>query len=104
MYPPGALDSSNIEATKLLPLEHVYVISIEDFERLVVGASSPEFDLPSFLVECVKADREPETAVYFFEQHLHTQKVPRRYSELVTRAVDGVTSRIEQAYRVGKPD
>lgn len=99
MYPPETLAYPTAEAARLLPLDHIYVLSIEDFERLMAGASAPGFNLPSFLDECVEADRKAETAVHFFDQHLDGQKVPRRNSELVTNALQDATARLGRAVK-----
>ncbi len=96
MYPPGTLTYPSEESAQLLPLEHIYVLSIEDFERLMAGAS--QFDLSSFLRECVEADRMPETSVHFFEQHLDKRRVPRRFSKLVTTALEDASSRVARAF------
>lgn len=98
MYPPGTLEYPSPEAARFLPLDHIYVLSIEDFERLIAGTSDTKFDLPVFLDECVQADQIDETSVHFFEQHLDRKKVPRQYSELVNRALDDALSRIEKVF------
>ncbi len=96
MYPPGTLTYPNSESGQFLPLDHIYVLSIDDFERLMAGAL--EFDLPSFLRECVEADRRSETSVHFFEQHLNRRKVPWQFSKLVATAIDDVSSRLARAF------
>lgn len=96
MYLPGTLTYPNSESGQLLPLDHIYVLSVDDFERLMAGAL--EFDLPLFLRECVEADRRPETSVHFFEQHLNKRKVPRQFSKLVATAIDDASSRLTRAF------
>jgi hypothetical protein len=100
MYPPETLAYPSPEAARLLPLEHIYVLSIEDFERLVVAASAGALDLALFLSKCVEADRKPETSVLLFEQHLDRERVPRQYSELVTSALDEAIERLECSFKV----
>lgn len=97
MYPVGTLDYPNPECGQFLPLDHIYVLSIEDFERLMAGAL--EFDLSVFLSECVEADNKPETSVHFFEQHLDRRKIPKRFSKLVASALDDAASRLERAFK-----
>jgi len=96
MYPPGTLSPSNTEVGQRLPLEHIYVLSIQDFERLVAGTCNGDIELPSFLATCVQNDDNAGTSVHFFEQHLEAQNVPRQFSDLVNNALDQVASRIEQ--------
>lgn len=98
MYPPGTLDRPNPEFTRFLPLSNIYVLSIEDFERLVAGASTTGFALPSILDDCVEADQKAETSVHFFEQHLNRLKVPRGYSQLVENALNDATLRLGRAF------
>jgi hypothetical protein len=103
MYPPGALDYPNPESGKFLPLTNIYVLSIEDFERLISGVSTKECTLSSFLDGCVEADQQAETSVHFFEQHLDRRKMPRKYSELVTNALDETTIRLSKALGSASP-
>jgi hypothetical protein len=99
MYPPGSLDPPNPEALRFLPREHIFVLSVEAFERLVAAASNASFDLPSFLETCVQADQKPESAVFFFEQHLDRERIPRQFSELVTNTLQKASSRVEQVLK-----
>lgn len=98
MYPSDTLEYPNPESQQFLPLSNIYILSIEDFERLISGAKSPGFDLPSFLDDCVEADQKAETSVHFFEQHLDRKKVPREHSALVTNALDDITVRLGRAF------
>ena len=97
MYPEGKLDYPSVEASIYLPLERVYFISIDDFERLMAAARSAEFEVPSFLEKCVELDSDPATAKYFFEQHLNALRVPMRRSPLLSEAIDCSYERIKQA-------
>lgn len=97
MYPSDTLIYPNPEAEKLLPLEHIYFISVDDFERLIAGASN--LDIPSFLRECVEADNNAETSVHFFEQHLDKRKVPRQFSKLVSIAIDDANNRLTSTFK-----
>ena len=101
MYQPGTLDYPNPQSGQFLPLTNIYVLSIEDFERLISGVSTMEWTLPSFLDACVEADQQAETSVHFFEQHLDRLKIPRKYSELVSNALDETAIRLRKAFDVG---
>jgi hypothetical protein len=96
MYPPGTLRYPSSESEQFLPLEHIYILSVDDFERLMAGASG--FNLSSFLRECVEADRKAETSVHFFEQHLDMRRVPRKFSKLVSTTIDDASSRLARAF------
>lgn len=98
MYPPDTLTPIDPRATHFLPLENIYVLSIEDFERLAAGTANLQIDLPRFLDDCVEADKAAETSVFYFEQHLHRCKVPRQYSELVTQTLGNMAGRLERAF------
>ncbi|TXT21546.1 MAG: hypothetical protein FD134_2673 [Gallionellaceae bacterium] len=97
MYPPDTFNNHTSELTQFLPLSNIYVLSIEDFERLISGVSSTEFSMPSFLDNSVEADKNADSAVHFFEQHLDRLKVPRKYSELVENALSDITTRLGRA-------
>ncbi len=97
MYPSGTLEPPNPESSRFLPLDRIYVLSIEDFERLMSGASTMNVSLPSFLEECVEADQKAETSVHFFEQHLDRKGVPRQFSGLVVGALHDVKARLTES-------
>ena len=97
MYPEGTLEYPNAEAERLLPLDHIYVLAINDFERLVNAAANEQVDLPTFLDSCVNDDSKPETALNLFEQHLDRQRAPRQFSQVVETAVSDGLSRLERA-------
>ncbi len=97
MYPNSTLDYPSAEAERLLPLGRVYVLSIEDFERLMCAGAKGQIDLPAFLAACVKDDEKPETRLMLFEQHLQRRNVLMRFSEPVEKAIDVSSSRLEKA-------
>ena len=97
MYPEGTLDYPNAEAESLLPRNHIYVLSIDDFERLTRAASSGQIELPGFLASCVRDDEGPETALHLFEQHLNRRKVPLLFSDTVEKAIEAGLQRVQRA-------
>jgi hypothetical protein len=97
MYPEGTLAYPNSDAERLLPLGRVYVLSIEDFERLSSAAAQGQLDLPAFLAACVEDDNAPPTARLLFEQHLNHHNVLIQFSAPVERAIDACSSRLETA-------
>lgn len=78
----------NAEAERLLPLKRIYVLAIDDFERLTNAAASGQNDLPAFLASCVHDDAGPQTARQLFEQYLNKRSVPTLFSHTVESAVD----------------
>ncbi len=94
MYPDGAIQYPNEEMHHQLPLNHVYFLSIEDFERLAVGISSQQKDLSEFLNECVTLDNDPRTSYYYFEQHLNRASFNKECSDLITQKLDEITNKL----------
>ena len=101
MYPEGTLDYPNVEAERLLPRKHIYVLAIDDFERLTNAVAGGQIELPAFLASCVRDDEEPETARYLFEQHLNRREVPLRFSRTVEEAIDSSVLRLKKALSEG---
>ena len=97
IYPDGTLDYPNVEAERLLPHNHIYVLSIDDFERLTNAAASEQIELPAFLASCVRDDEERQSARHLFEQHLNRRDVPMQFSDTVEKAIHASCSRIERA-------
>jgi hypothetical protein len=97
MYPDGKLAYPNAESAQFLPLERVYILSVEEFERLMSAVRQREVYLPKVLADCVEADAQPTSAKYFFEQHLTAQKIRLGRSDLVNRALDRSEERVATA-------
>lgn len=97
MYPPETLIPPDTMAAIHLPVDHIYVLSIEDFERFAASAAQGEIDVPAFLADCVANDSESASSVFYFEQHLDRARTPRRVSELVHQAVGDSVRRLEKA-------
>ena len=97
IYPSGTLDYPNAEAERLLPLGRVYVLTIEDFERLTSAAAGGQIDVPAFLASCVEDDDAPQKMLMLFEQHLHRRGVLMQFSDPIERAIDASNARLEKA-------
>ena len=95
MCPEGTIDYPNSDAERILPKDHIYVLSIDDFERLTSAAENGQIEVPEFLFSCVADDSAAETEVLQFEQHLDRKEVSRRYSQVVEEAVDQSLSRLK---------
>lgn len=97
IYPEGTLAYPDAEAERFLPLENIYVLTIEEFERVVAAARMGTIELPTLLQDCVAADQNPETASYYFEQHLEARRLPRACSEVIERAIEEAEERLRVA-------
>lgn len=97
MYPEGTLDYPNEEAERLLPRKHIYVLAIDDFERLTNAAADRQIELPAFLASCVRDDEAPETARLLFEQHLNKRGVPVQFSHTIEEAIGASVLRLRKA-------
>ena len=97
MYPEGTLVYPNSDAERFLPLNRIYLLTIDDFERLTNRAADGQIDLPAFLGSCVADDSTPEKALHLFEQHLEKREVPVRFSQVVETAVKASLARLETA-------
>jgi hypothetical protein len=54
-----------------IPFEHMYFISIDDFDLLTGGIASGEIELPKILEYAVKSDASWETKKFTFGQHIY---------------------------------
>ena len=95
MYRDGTLNYLN--GAKFLPRKHIYVLDIEDFERLTSAVARREINLPTFLASCVHDDENPHARSLLFEQHLDKQQIPMQFSNLVEKAVAASYRRLEDS-------
>jgi hypothetical protein len=97
MYPAGTLDYPSPAEERYLPLQHVYVVSVDDFERLMAAARTPGFDIPEFLERCVEADSTLSTSKFLFEMHLDVFRVPHECSPVLSEALNRAQERLVNA-------
>lgn len=84
LYPNAHLECANLEALDYLPLEHVFITFIEDFERLMGSIDACEVSLQEVLEGAVLANRDPLTSRLFLSDHLNG-KVARWRQSLLLR-------------------
>ena len=70
LYPPGKLDYPDDEARQNLPLENVFSMSIQEFERLSSAVTRGDFQLPDLLQDAVQKNRDPGTSAILFDQFM----------------------------------
>ena len=92
------LDAPSGFSNQRLALERVYIVAIEDFERLILAEQNNEINLPDFLSQCGLHDSEPESAKLLMDQHLTAAKVAYRCSALITDELDRALGRAENLF------
>ena len=98
IYPEGTLSAFTQTSITRLPLANIYVISVDDYERLMVAANKKELVLSEFLQSCRDDDSIPANKKFFMEQHLTHYDVSFGFSDLVVNAMDESINRIKQAF------
>ncbi|RYH42353.1 MAG: hypothetical protein EON54_17830 [Alcaligenaceae bacterium] len=100
LLPAGHLNFDDPAVEERMPLENVFIVSIDDFESLQASAAKGRLDLPSFLRQAAGKNRNPFTASLFLEQHLrsaisgNTLPAPRALRE----AAEASFARIEKDF------
>lgn len=83
IFPPEAdLGFSEYRQCRLTKSD-VYVISIGDFERMIVAEQQGMINVPEFIASCISADSHPATAKMLMEQHLTAHGIPMLVSQEV---------------------
>lgn len=70
LYPAGRFDYADEASRQLLPLAHVFTMSILEFERLSVAVANGVVSLPNLLREAVERNTDPTTSAILFDTHL----------------------------------
>lgn len=97
IYPEGELEYPNDDAKSLLPLERIYFVSVDEFERFIASSGNANA-LHSFLQETVRLDANPATGKAFFEDHLRTF-TGLKESKFLTSALEASHARVEHALK-----
>lgn len=80
-----------------LPLEHVFIVSIEHFENLVGAVKACEVELPELMREAVDANRHATTSRMFFADFMQGKVTQWRMTELMKTAQQESQRRIAAA-------
>lgn len=99
IYPEETLQTPDSSVSDRLPLENIYVVSVEDFERLIMSAKNNDIDLPKFLNKCKVHDSKPDTMVFYMQQHLEQSKLPNYVSHIVDECYKTAFARIEHVFK-----
>lgn len=93
--PEGTFVPEDTRALERLPLAHIYIMSIDDFESLTSAARQRSIDIPAFLRSCVQADSSPSTSKFLFDQHLANAGLRMGFSDVVHAAFERSTHQVE---------
>lgn len=95
MCQPTGIAYPTDSAKRLLPLAHVFYLSIDSFEHLLADMKSGNDQLPKVLEAAVERNRNPVTASYWLEPHGKRAVVDD--NSLVTKAWEASFARLEKA-------
>jgi len=98
IYPAETLQTPDSSVLERLPLENIYIVSVDDFERLIVSAKNNDIELPGFLNKCKVHDSKPDTMVFYMQQHLEQSKLPNYVSHIVDECYKTAFARIEHLF------
>lgn len=72
VYPERQLAAPSIGVERRLPLDHVFVMSIDNDEWLMEAARRGQLELPAFPGECVSRNANRASAMLLMDQQLET--------------------------------
>ena len=93
MYDERAIEDENGDSPGAIPLANVSILSIDEFEWLIVAASLGEIEIDEFLEGCAIKESRAEDKVSFFSQRLE-KDVPFHTSMMVANAFEASTIRM----------
>lgn len=77
MWPANALATPASAASRILPLSHIYVISVETLENITEAIKAGSLNLPEALASAIRNDSNPATARIGLREHLLGGGMPR---------------------------
>ena len=77
-----------------IPLEHIYFITVDEFDTLTSLVKSCDMDIVGILDSAVESDKDPASRKFNFEQHLHalSKNVP------LAIYLEAATDKVVQSY------
>lgn len=98
LLPSGRLECCDEATKQLLPLENVFVLSIEAFEHLQQAVVRQRVQLVDLLREAKEANANAKTAAMYFDDHLKPHTTNWGVSQVVKSAHGGAVERLVAAY------
>lgn len=98
LYAPGEFDYPDAEAKQRLPLSHVFILSVEEFERTMGSVAAGDVRLNDLLREAAKANGHGSTARMFFSDFLRAHTKRWRQPALMEQARREAHARIVGAF------
>lgn len=96
LYPAGRLAYPDSDAERLLPLSHIFILSIEDFENLMGTVQAGEISLTTVLKKAAADNSDSSTAKMYFSDHLRGYKRRSHQPKLIELAI------AESKHRLGR--
>jgi len=97
LFPPDEFGYPNEDAAHRLPLSNVFVMGIEEFERLIGCVSAGEVELPDLLREAALANQDGSTSRMFFSDFLKGYAKEWTLPAVLAKAQDEVQEKISEA-------
>ncbi|MDQ0612239.1 hypothetical protein QFZ83_006410 [Variovorax sp. W1I1] len=88
LYPPGRLAYPDDDAEQRLPLNHIFILSIEEFETLMGSVQAEKVSLSTLLRKAAADNKEPSTAKLYFLDHLRAHGLRKFQPHLIKQAID----------------
>lgn len=101
MCQPKGVEYPSDLAKQLLPLEHVFYVSIEAFEHIIAAVKAGFCTLPGLLSHAVALNRNPATASYWLDLQMSREAQGVEDSDsMMAKAWDASLQRLEEALGV----
>lgn len=94
LYPQGRLAYPDEGAEQRLPLSHIFILSIDEFENLMGNVQSGEASLSTFLRMAASDNNDPSTAKLYFIDHLRGHRLRLRQPALIKQAIESSQNRL----------
>lgn len=99
LYQDGRFDYADETSRRLLPLTHVFTMSILEFERLSVAVASGAVRLPDLLSEAVERNKNQSTSAILFDaylvRHVENWGLPRLLADTRAAAEQRIQASVE---------
>jgi len=85
-----------IDGKELIPIDHIYVLSIDEFDIMAEAFRGRPEDMIKCLEKAVRADKDPKNKRFVFEQHLQVQLDSTQFPAYLMEAQNLLKKRIGQ--------
>ena len=97
LMPEQAILPSTVSASEHLPMHHIFIVDVQDYELVMANVAAGHVNLPDLLSHAAQANRNHFEGRLHLSEHMVREKAPHRIAPLLSTEFAAARKRVELA-------